>query len=117
MRIARSVPVNAVLLFACVMATRAGAHEPPRQALVCESPEVLARVAGVLGARGRAGVLAPLAGQVPTALPEVVSCAVMLREVSYDTDRCGLRPITHEQSIEYTVRRGRNGLFVSVAEG
>lgn len=117
MRITRSLPIKALLLLSCVEATRADAHEPPWQAPVCESPEVLARVAGVLGARGRAGVLVPLAGQVPTALPEVVSCAVTLREVTYDTDRFGLSPITHEQLIGYTVRRGRNGLFVSVAEG
>lgn len=85
---------------------------------VCGAPEVLEIVARILSERGvPARIAAPPIGQVPTSRPDTVLCAVRLQREVFDTNRLGTVPQFREQTYEYTVRRGFNGLFVAAAGG
>ena len=86
------------------------AHDGP----VCGSREVLDAVARLLvqagsGARVEAGSV----GQVPTARPDTVLCAVRLLDRFYDTNRFGVVPLVQPEVFEYTVRRVRTSLLVA----
>ena len=92
----------------------ARAAEPPRP--VCGRNEVLDVVADDIAGRGLNAVVLPgSVGQVPTTLPDTVRCAVWLRTTFFDTNRFGGVPQVRMSVLDYTVRAGRNGLFVDVA--
>ena len=92
----------------------ARATEPPRP--VCGRNEVLDVVADDIAQRGINAVILPgSVGQVPTALPDTVRCAVRLQTTFFDTNRFGAAPQVRLSVLDYTVRAGRNGLFVDVA--
>lgn len=85
---------------------------------VCGAPEVLEIVARLLDERGLpALIVAPPVGQAPTSRPDTVLCAVRLQREVFDTNRFGAVPQYFQQTYEYTVRRGLNGLFVTAAGG
>ena len=85
---------------------------------VCNSPEVLEVIARMSAARGRDARIEPgPAGQIPTEQPHTVLCAVRVLERFYDTNRFDLAPQYRHQVYEFTVRRGRNGLFVDAVSG
>ena len=91
----------------------ARAAEPPRP--VCGRNEVLDVVADDIAGRGLdAVILSGSVGQVPTALPDTVRCAVRLQTTFFDTNRFGEVPQLRLLVLDYTVRAGRNGLFVDV---
>ena len=107
----------AVLMLAGTLAglgPPAPAAEPPRP--VCGRSEVLDVVADDIAGRGLSAVILPgSVGQVPTALPDTVRCAVRLQTTFFDTNRFGGVPQVRMSVLDYTVRAGRNGLFVDVA--
>lgn len=80
---------------------------------VCARNEVLDIVAEDIARRGIPAVIVPGdVGQIPTAVPSMTRCAVRLRETYYDTNRFGYAPQLRYSIVEFTVRAGRNGLFV-----
>ena len=90
------------------------AHPGP----VCGSPEVLGIIARLVAAQGNAAQIEPgPAAQVPTASPQTVLCAVRVLETFYDTNRFDLVPQYQHKIYEFTVRQGRNGLFVEAVNG
>ena len=92
----------------------AHAGEPPRP--VCGRSEVLDVVADDIAGRGLDAVILPgSVGQIPSALPDTVRCAVRLQTTVFDTNRFGAVPQYRLSVLDYTVRAGRNGLFVDVA--
>ena len=92
----------------------AHAAEPPRP--VCGRNEVLDVVADDIAQRGLNAVILPgSVGQIPSALPDTVRCAVRLQTTVFDTNRFGAVPQVRLSVLDYTVRAGRNGLFVDVA--
>ena len=92
----------------------AHAGEPPRP--VCGRNEVLDVVADDIAQRGLDAVILPgSVGQIPGALPDTVRCAVRLQATVFDTNRFGAVPQYRLSVLDYTVRAGRNGLFVDVA--
>ena len=112
--------LTTAVLFAVLAVPAPGLSQPGP---VCASPEVLdqvariiaatgstARIELVVGGQGVAG-LAGL-GQAPAAQPHTVACAVRLFDWAYDTSRHGLVPQPRERTYAFTVRRGRNALFV-----
>lgn len=99
-----------------VLGPPAWAGEPPRP--VCGRPEVLDVVADDLAGRGiDAAILGNSVGQVPTALSDTVRCSVRLQTALFDTNRFGSVPQRRLSVLDYTVRVGRNGLFVDVVGG
>ena len=107
----------AVLILAGTLAgfgPPARAAEPPRP--VGGRNEVLDVVADDIAGRGLNAVILPgSVGQVPSALPDTVRCAVWLQTTFFDTNRFGAVPQVRMSVLDYTVRAGRNGLFVDVA--
>lgn len=92
----------------------AQAGEPPQP--VCGRNEVLDVVADDIAQRGLDAVILPgSVGQIPGALPDTVRCAVRLQTTFFDTNRFGTVPQVRLSVLNYTVRAGRNGLFVDVA--
>lgn len=80
---------------------------------VCGRSEVLSVVADDIARRGVAAVILPGAvGEAPDFVPGTVRCAVRLQTTFYDTDRYGYVPQVRLSILEFTVRAGRNGLFV-----
>lgn len=101
-------------LLLAVVGPLAQAAEPPRP--VCSRNEVLDVVADDIAQRGIDAVILPgSVGEVPTALPDTVRCAVRIQATSFDTNRFGTVPQVRLSILDYTVRAGRNGLFVDVA--
>ena len=92
---------------------------PPARAempMMCARPEVLDRVIESLRAQGsRANLLPGDIGQVPGTLPHTVRCAVRLQQFIFDTTRLGPVPEWRVATYGFTVRQGRNGLFVDPA--
>lgn len=92
----------------------AQAAEPPRP--VCGRNEVLDVVADDIAQRGIDAVILPgSVGQIPTALSDTVRCSVRFQATYFDTNRFGAMPQVRLSVLDYTVRAGRNGLFVDVA--
>lgn len=96
------------------------ADGPP--APVCGLPNVLTVVESDLIARGlRASLLPGPVGEVPQSVqggvPASVRCAAPVEVTHYDTNRYGGTPQVRLSSVEYTVRAGRNGLFVDAISG
>jgi hypothetical protein len=109
----RRIPLAYVLL-CLVIPLRALAGDGP----ICGSTAVLDAVAGLLSQAGRnAQVDDRSVGQVPTARPDTVLCAVRLRDQFYDTNRFGLVPIVQPDVFQYTVRRARTALLVTPYRG
>lgn len=80
---------------------------------ICARNEVLDVVADDIARRGIPAVIVPGdVGQIPTAMPGTIRCAVRLSETYYDTNRFGYAPQLRRSIVEFTVRSGRNGLFV-----
>ena len=72
-------------------------------------------VADDIAQRGLNAVILPgSVGQIPTAMPDTVRCAVRLQTTFFDTNRFGGVPQVRLSVLNYTVRAGRNGLFVNV---
>jgi hypothetical protein len=85
---------------------------------ICGSRVVLDAVAGLLSKAGSdAQVDGRSVGQVPTARPDTVLCAVRLTDQFYDTSRFGLVPILRPEVFQYTVRRARSALLVTAYPG
>ena len=85
---------------------------------ICGDTVVLDAVAGLLSKAGSdAKVDGRSVGQVPTAQPDTVLCAVRLTDRFYDTRRFGLVPITRTEVFQYTVRRARTALLVTAYRG
>ena len=85
---------------------------------ICGRAGVLDAVAGLLSKAGsEARVDDRSVGQVPTAQPDTVLCAVRLTDRFYDTRRFGLVPIVHPEVFQYTVRRARTALLVTPYRG
>jgi len=109
----RRIPF-AVLLGYLVIPAPALAGDGP----ICGSVAVLDAVAGLLSKAGsRAQVDGRSVGQVPTARPDTVLCAVRLRDQFYDTNRFGLIPIVQPDVFQYTVRLARTALLVTAYRG
>ena len=85
---------------------------------ICGNAAVLDAVAGLLSKAGSAAQVDDRGvGQVPTARPDTVLCAVRLRDQFYDTNRFGLVPILRPEVFQYTVRRAPTALFVTAYRG
>lgn len=81
---------------------------------ICGSAVVLDAVAGLLAKAGSgAQVDRRSVGQVPTAQPDTVLCAVRLTDQFYDTTRFGPVPIIRPELFQYTVRRACTALLVT----
>ncbi len=79
---------------------------------VCGRNEVLDVVADDIARRGVPAVIVPGAiGEVPAA-PDTVRCSVWVRTTYFNTNRFGYTPQVRLSVLEFTVRAGRNGLFV-----
>ncbi len=97
----------------CILVAPAYSQSGASYGLICVKPEVLDRVAEILQAQGsRAQVLVDGVAEIPGLLPHTVNCAVLLRQIVYDTDRHGYVPDGRTVKYGFTVRQGRNGLFV-----
>lgn len=92
---------------------------------VCANPDVLDRIARIIATSGSTGRMEngaiefgaidlSLVRQVPSAQPNTVACAVGLVGWTYDTGRYGSVPRRWERTYSFTVRRGRNALFVEL---
>lgn len=89
------------------------AQAAPLPGPVCGRNEVLGAVADDIARRGVDAVIVPGdVGEAPAAIPDTVRCSVRLQTVFYDTDRYGYAPQVRLSILEFTVRAGRNGLFV-----
>ncbi len=98
-----------MMLASVVPAAQAAVATQP----ICTRTEVLDVVADDIARSGAAAVIVPGAvGEIPTALPNTVRCAVRLQTVIYDTNRYGYVPQVRLSIVEFTVHAGRNGLFV-----
>ena len=85
---------------------------------ICGSAVVLDAVTSLLSQAGsNARVDGRSIGQVPTAQPDTVLCAVRLTDQFYDTSRFGLVPILRPEVFQYTVRRARTALLVTPYRG
>ncbi len=85
---------------------------------ICGSRVVLDAVAGLLSKAGSfAQVDGRSVGQVPTAQPDTVLCAVRLTDQFYDTRRYGLVPVVRPEVFQYMVRRARTALLVTPYQG
>lgn len=92
----------------------AQAAEPPQP--VCSRNEVLDLVADDIAQRGISAVILPgSVGEIPTVLPDTVRCSIRVQTTYFDTNRFGTVPQVRLSVLDYTVRAGRNGLFVDVA--
>lgn len=104
----RIAAAAALVLGLLPAACAAGLPQP-----VCSRIEVLDVVADDLARRGiRAAIVPGSTGEIPTALPDTVRCAVQLETTFYDTNLHGPIPLARLSVVEYSVRAGRNGLFV-----
>ena len=91
------------------MAAQAG--DLPRP--ICGRSEVLDVVANDIIRRGMDAVIVPgNVGEAPAPSAKATRCAVRLQTTFYDTDRYGYVPQVRLSILEFTVRAGRNGLFV-----
>lgn len=89
----------------------AQAAVPPRP--ICGSNEVLNVVADDIAQRGVTAVIVPgSVGEIPTARPDMFRCSVRVQTTYFDTNRYGGVPQVRLSILEFTVRAGRNGLFV-----
>ena len=89
------------------------ARAAPLPGPVCGRREVLGIVADDIARRGVDAVIVPGdVGEAPAAIPDMVRCSVRLQTVFYDTDRYGYVPQVRLSILDFTVRAGRNGLFV-----
>lgn len=94
----------------------AQAAELPRP--VCGRTEVLAVVADDIVQRGIGAVIVPgSVGEIPTGMPDTVRCSVRIQATYFDTNRFGAVPLVRLSVMDFTVRAGRNGLFVDTAGG
>ena len=101
--------LTAMILMGTGSAAQAGALPLP----VCGRNEVLDVVADDIARRGIDAVIVPSGvGEAPAYAPNTVRCSVRLQTVFYDTDRYGYVPQVRLSILEFTVRAGRNGLFV-----
>lgn len=99
-----------------VCAGPAGAQDWVPLQPVCSQAAVLAVVADDIVRSGVDAVIVPGdIGEVATGLPNIVRCAVRLRTTYFDTNRFGYAPQTRFSVLEFTVRSGRNSLFVDTA--
>jgi len=106
---ARRVWPAAVLLAS--IASLAHAAAPPQP--ICSRNEVLDVVAGSIAQRGVATRIIPSSvGEIPTASPDLFRCSVRVQTTFYDTNRYGTVPQVRLSILQFTVRAGRNGLFV-----
>lgn len=106
---ARRVWPAAVLLAS--IAPLAHAAAPPQP--ICSRNEVLDVVAGSIAQRGVATRIIPSSvGEIPTASPDLFRCSVRVQTTFYDTNRYGTVPQVRLSILQFTVRAGRNGLFV-----
>lgn len=81
--------------------------------LLCSRPEVLDVVAVDIARGGMPRVIVPgEIGEAPTGRPDTVRCAVRISTQFYDTNQFGFAPQYRLSILEFTVRSGRNGLFV-----
>ena len=93
--------------------TVSSAQAAPLPGPVCGRNEVLGVVADDIARRGVDAVIVPGdVGEAPAVIPDTVRCSVRLQTVFYDTDRYGYVPQVRLSILEFTVRAGRNGLFV-----
>ena len=84
---------------------------------VCARAEVLDIVADDIARRGTATLIVPGDfGQVPTARPDTVRCAVRVSTRTIDTNSRGYVPLDQISIVEFSVRTGENGLFVGAVE-
>ncbi|MBC7801173.1 MAG: hypothetical protein H7Z10_11170 [Gemmatimonadaceae bacterium] len=99
---------------ACLFLLLTGmAHAADRLPSVCGRPEVLGVVADDIARGGTDTVIIPGDfGEVPTAQPDTVRCAVRVNTRIVDTNRFGYVPQDRQSIVEFSVRTGRNGLFV-----
>lgn len=89
----------------------AQAAVPPQP--VCSRAEVLNVVANDIAQRGvTAVIVAGSVGEIPTARPDTFRCSVRVQTTYYDTNRYGTVPQVRLSILQFTVRAGRNGLFV-----
>ncbi len=98
------------MVFASI-ASLALAAVPPRP--ICSRHEVLDVVADSIAQRGVSSVIMPgSVGEIPTASPDLFRCSVRIQTTYYDTNRYGAVPQVRLSILQFTVRAGRNGLFV-----
>lgn len=96
-----------------LLATFAQAHANEQAVLLCAQPQVLSLVAERLGRAGMVqSIEAGPVGQVPGGQPDLVNCAVRVRAVAFDTTRFGRAPVETLSVYSYTLRLGRNGVFM-----
>jgi len=89
----------------------APAHAAPPP--VCSRIEVLDVVANEIARRGVSAVIVPgYFGEILTPTANTVLCSVRVHSTFYDTNRFGNVPQVRLSTLEFTVRAGRNGLFV-----
>lgn len=106
---ARRAKCVAIVLMGMSSAAQAGSLPRP----VCGRNEVLDVVADDIARHGIAAVIMPGAiGEVPAAAPDTVRCSVRIRTTYFNTNRFGYTPQVRLSVLEFTVRAGRNGLFV-----
>ena len=90
---------------------------------VCANPDVLDRIARIIATSGSTGdgkigatelgaIDLALVRQVPFAQLNTVACIVTFVVWTYDTGRYGHVPRRWDRTYSFTVRRGRNALFV-----
>jgi len=91
----------------------ASAHAGVLPGPICDRNEVLDIVADQIARRGVAAIIVPgYIGEIPSFAPNTVRCSVRLQTTFYDTNQFGNVPQVRLSTLDFTVRAGRNGLFV-----
>ena len=94
----------------------ASAHAAAPFVRACAEPEVLILVAERLARAGIPQTLeASTVGQVPGVRSGFIECAVRVHAAIFDTPRYGAVPLDQVSVYRYTLRLGRNGVFVQPA--
>lgn len=109
------MPAIRAASLALLLSAPACAFEVPLS--VCGRPEVLEVVADDLARKGPGTTLvAGNFGEVPGLQAGTVRCSVQVSTRYFDTNRFGYIPQIRQAIIGYTVRMGRNGLFVDAID-
>lgn len=109
---------RAILLFCATLAATTPVHASALLRPVCAEPEVLLLVAERLRRAGIPQTLeANTAGQIPGLRSGMVECAVRVHTAVFDTTRYGRVPVDVVSTYRYSLRLGRNGVFVQPASG
>lgn len=102
-----------LLALALLLFTQAPARAESLPGPVCGRPQVLVQVLETLRRAGQTLSIEPgSAGERPSDRPGLVSCAVRVHTLIYDTAQFGTLPRDQVSVFTYTLEMRRNGIFL-----